>query len=562
MLSFLNTLKEKNKDDQEAIVALNEIETELNSKKYGLVWEKHEEQVDMMIKDNIPVFTEVKEKEITHDKKQRYNFLLEGDNLHSLKLLEKTHKEKIDVIYIDPPYNLGKKDFSYNDTFVNEDDGYKHSKWLSFMNVRLEIAYQLLSKNGLIAISIDETEYAQLKLLCDDIFGEKNRLITFHIQVRYDNKNLNTKNDWQPIMEYILIYAKNKDVFKANKPTETYSIDKFIYSIEELSKGDTFIANERKVKVFKKGEWKLKKHDTPFTSGLKETWISGSIYSDTGHGSMYKAIVEPRFEIDGAGAVYKIDGLGDDGLGYRYYTNPRSKNGTRGKMYTGIPIIRRQETETGTSVKELPITNLYNLSADFGNIRHEGGTPFNNGKKPVKLIKQLINYHVNKNSTILDFFAGSGTTGHAVMELNKEDGGNRTYILCTNNENNICEEITYKRLTNIQKKLPHNLKYYKTDFIPKSSEELSDLMLKHIVEMVQLEHGVRIDGNEYLIILTDEEADNLEKNISNYPHLKALYVSSNVLLTGSQGELFRNYDLNIIPDYYFSFELREVGKLW
>ena len=261
MLSFLNTLKEKNKDDQEAIVALNEIETELNSKKYGLVWEKHEEQVDMMIKDNIPVFTEVKEKEITHDK-NRDNFSLEGDNLHSLKLLEKTHKEKIDVIYIDPPYNLGKKDFSYNDTFVNEDDGYKHSKWLSFMNVRLEIAYQLLSKNGLIAISIDETEYAQLKLLCDDIFGEKNRLITFHIQVRYDNKNLNTKNDWQPIMEYILIYAKNKDVFKANKPTETYSIDKFIYSIEELSKGDTFIANERKVKVFKKGEWKLK-HDTP-----------------------------------------------------------------------------------------------------------------------------------------------------------------------------------------------------------------------------------------------------------------------------------------------------------
>ena len=198
MLSFLNTLKEKNKDDQEAIVALNEIETELNSKKYGLVWEKHEEQVDMMIKDNIPVFTEVKEKEITHDKKQRYNFLLEGDNLHSLKLLEKTHKEKIDVIYIDPPYNLGKKDFSYNDTFVNEDDGYKHSKWLSFMNVRLEIAYQLLSKNGLIAISIDETEYAQLKLLCDDIFGEKNRLITFHIQVRYDNKNLNTKTIGNP----------------------------------------------------------------------------------------------------------------------------------------------------------------------------------------------------------------------------------------------------------------------------------------------------------------------------------------------------------------------------
>ena len=294
MLSFLNTLKEKNKDDQEAIVALNEIETELNSKKYGLVWEKHEEQVDMMIKDNIPVFTEVKEKEITHDKKQRYNFLLEGDNLHSLKLLEKTHKEKIDVIYIDPPYNLGKKDFSYNDTFVNEDDGYKHSKWLSFMNVRLEIAYQLLSKNGLIAISIDETEYAQLKLLCDDIFGEKNRLITFHIQVRYDNKNLNTKNDWQPIMEYILIYAKNKDVFKRDAIRFLMSALKQI-EVDERKE----LSDEDIMKIIQKS---LKQREDAI-SAFQEAGRNDLVEKETAEASLLKSYLPQQLSDDELKAI-------------------------------------------------------------------------------------------------------------------------------------------------------------------------------------------------------------------------------------------------------------------
>ena len=192
MLEYINKLKEIHKDD-ESIIALEKIETALTEKKYGLVWEEHEEEVDKKLVHNIPVFTEVEERKIIADENEGFNFLLEGDNLHSLKLLEKTHKGKIDVIYIDPPYNLGKDDFQYNDRFVGEDDGFKHSKWLSFISERLNLAYKLLSETGFIAISIDETEYAPLKLLCDDIFGEENRLITFHIQVRYDNKNLNEK---------------------------------------------------------------------------------------------------------------------------------------------------------------------------------------------------------------------------------------------------------------------------------------------------------------------------------------------------------------------------------
>lgn len=174
MLRFLETLKEQHSDD-ESLMAINQIEKELTAKKYGLVWEEHEEEVDVKIQTHIPVFTEDREKEIVGDpESDEYNFLLEGDNLHSLKLLEKTHKGKIDVIYIDPPYNTGGKDFIYDDAFVDKKDGFVHSKWISFMNLRLKYAKSLLSDIGLIFISIDDNEVASLKLLCNEIFGESN----------------------------------------------------------------------------------------------------------------------------------------------------------------------------------------------------------------------------------------------------------------------------------------------------------------------------------------------------------------------------------------------------
>jgi len=139
------------------------------------VWEEHEEEVDVKMQTHVPVFTEVEEKEIVGDpESEQYNFLLEGDNLHSLKLLEKTHKGKIDVIYIDPPYNTLKDGFTYEDEQVDGNDGFRHSKWLSFMSERLKIARKFLQESGVIFISIDDNEEAQLKLLCDDIFGSVN----------------------------------------------------------------------------------------------------------------------------------------------------------------------------------------------------------------------------------------------------------------------------------------------------------------------------------------------------------------------------------------------------
>ena len=146
LLNFIKELKSNNNFDEKSLIELNEIENELNGKKYGLVWEEHEEKVDAELRMNVPIFNDCKNLSLISDKEKKYNFLLEGDNLESLYLLQKTHKNSIDMIYIDPPYNTGKKeDFVYNDDYVISSDNYRHSKWLSFMYNRLRIAQTLLN---------------------------------------------------------------------------------------------------------------------------------------------------------------------------------------------------------------------------------------------------------------------------------------------------------------------------------------------------------------------------------------------------------------------------------
>jgi adenine-specific DNA-methyltransferase len=156
-------------------------------KKYGLVWEDKPEEVEEQLRENLPVLKEVKDKAITNGEDCPNHILIEGDNLHALTALSFTHEGKIDVIYIDPPYNTGNKDFKYNDSFVDKEDSYRHSKWLSFMNKRLQIAKRLLSEKGVIFISLDDNEQAQLKILCDEIFGELNFISNAIIETATDN---------------------------------------------------------------------------------------------------------------------------------------------------------------------------------------------------------------------------------------------------------------------------------------------------------------------------------------------------------------------------------------
>ena len=569
---MLNTISEikKNITDEKMLTNLSMIENELTKKKYGLIWEEHEERVDRELETQIPTFEEIKDKEIISNPDEKFNFLLEGDNLHSLYLLEKTHKEKIDVIYIDPPYNTGSKDFIYNDKIIDDEDGYKHSKWLSFMNKRLQMAQRLLSDTGVIFISIDDNEIAQLKLLCDTIFNEINRISIHHVQVRYAEKSLADGKSVKPVMEYVLVYAKDINKFKINLPKEEYTDASFLYEIEELSSGVIVKDGNVTMQVFKPGEWQIKKKNESSQNLLKETWVSGTIYSKMSYGQVVKRYIEPRYSSDGLGCLYKVIGRGDDGLGYRYYVGPSKKGSTRCKMYSGMPLSRVDEIKSnGGSFREVPISNLINYAADFGNIRHEGNMTFNSGKKPVKMLKELINYHPNKNAVVLDFFAGSGSTAQAVLELNKEDNGNRQFILCTNNENNICEEITYKRIKNVitgygkYNPLKSNLKYYRCTYIPRINTETEDLhnnLLINIKNLIQLENGIEIDDNKIRVYLNEDELDRFSTNEEELEICEKVYISSDILLTSEQENIFENNNIEvyIIPEYYFEDEIMEV----
>ena len=444
----------------------------LEKEGYGLKWEDKPEAVADLCDTQLPVLKEDKTKEIISDTNLPTTFIIEGDNYHSLFTLNFTHKKKIDLIYIDPPYNTGNKDFIYNDKYIDKEDTYRHSKWLSFMSKRLKLAKQLLKESGVIFISIDDNEMAQLKLLCDKIFGDNNYITTLNIQVRYADKSLNEEKPFKPLLEYVLVYARNSNKFIVNRPQIEYTSEKFIYEIIELKKGKNIIQNNHNVSVFKKGEWKIIKHNLNSNELLKETWISGSIYTTMSYGKVFQQVVEPRIIEDGLECLYKVHGRGEDGLGYRYYTGPKKANAKRGKMYSGIPTerINEMESENG-AIRYLPISNLQDYSAEFGNIRHEGGIPFNNGKKPVKMLKELINMHTKKDITILDFFAGSASTAQAVLEINEDDDGSRKFIICTNNENNICDDVTYPRVKNIVLGyskfvgIPANVKYFTQTFV-------------------------------------------------------------------------------------------------
>ena len=182
-----------------------------------------------------------------------------------------------------------------------------------------------------------------------------------------------------------------------------------------------------------------------------------------------------------------------------------------------------------------------------------------NNPKPIKLLEFLIKFKTAKEIVILDFFAGSGTTGHAVMELNAEDNGNRRFILCTNNENNICRDVTYERIKRVinKERYSASLKYYKVDYVPISDRlyyEYADELLKHIRELVELENGINFTGNAGIaIVLTDKELGEFVSRIGENTQYKKLYLGHDILMDAQQEQILkdRKITINIIPDYYY-----------
>lgn len=622
MLEFLQKIRNEHKDDDDVLMALGEIENELNAKKYGLVWEQHEEAVDVKMRTHVPVFTEDKEREISKVPGGAYNFLLEGDNLHSLRLLEKTHKGKIDVIYIDPPYNTGNKDFIYDDCYIASDDLFKHSKWLSFMEKRLRIAYTLLSDDGLLFVSIDDNEQSNLKNLIDEIFSENNFVVTLP---RITKRSGKTTGSFSKNHDYVLVYTKkNKNIFVMEehvdpafkyedewvqergkyKLNQTLDYDSLSYSSSLdyplIIDGETFYPGgdekkweERKRGNHRRADWAWRWNKQLFDFGYKNGFV----------------VIKRK--TDGSARIYT-----------KTYLNARIEKKENDEYF--VDIVARTKPLSSIGLVENEYSND-NAKKDLDNFGLKDDFDYS---KPVSLIKRLIKNHYNKNAIVLDFFAGSGTTAQAVLELNIEDGGHRQFILCTNNQNGICDNVTYKRCSSVissykyrntsrsvlmEKKIkisdfkdllihqeisaikdeyrdsyskfvteikdsylyvygvnifeeysgiPSNLKYYRTDFVSKDEEELSEALLKHIAEMIQLEHGVNLDGREYIMILDDDKADRLALHWSEYSGVKALYVSKNVLFTTEQNALFKDVEMHVIPDYYFNFELREVGESW
>lgn len=566
MLEFLDKIRAEHTDDA-SLIAINEIETEINEKKYGLVWEEHEERVDIEMQTKVPVFSEVVDKEIVSDTSLPYNFLLEGDNLHSLYLLEKTHKGKIDLIYIDPPYNTKEKDFIYDDCRIDVLDGYRHSKWLSFMEKRLRLAHSLLKDNGFIFISIDDNEAAQLKLLCDDIFGEENYQNTNYIQVRYSDKTLKSDMRYHKQIEQVLVYGKTGQSKPYIKPV-SYDYEKFVFSVEELEAGQEIELGGKKVEIFQQGQYRIIEHNEGSKEGLKEIWASGTILNGNSSGRFFRDFLTGRKEIDGLGVLYKVYDMGDDQYPYRYFTGPKRKNAEKGKYYQGVPV----EKLTDDASKTQPIPNFFDMAGDFGNISKEGGVDFNSGKKPIKMIEMFLDYFESTDIMVLDFFAGAASTAHAVLHKNALDKGQRRFILCTNNESKICENKAYPRIKNVIQgygkhgAIPANLMLYKTEFVDKTSNledySVNDELLKYIVEMVQLEYAVKLDGSNYILLMTDEETDAFINNDDAITECRAIYVSAAVLLTSEQQRKLseNNVSIYVIPDYYFENELLEVGE--
>ena len=429
------------------------IELLRKQKKYGLVWEDKPEDVEERLREELPVLIEDTGKVIVSEDTDAPNhILIEGDNLEALTALAYTHEGQIDVIYIDPPYNTGNKDFVYNDQFVDKEDSYRHSKWLSFMSKRLRIAKRLLSDKGVIFISIDDNEQAQLKLLCDEVFGEKNfigcipRLTS--PQRFAQEKNINISHD------SLLIYSQNNNV----------SLNKIIL---DNKNGKTL--KEDKIGHYYKGDTKAL--IAPISQGYSENC---------------------DYDFEYKGKIYKP--INKDGIRNRWFWTKKrmeaaaklgilreTKSGLRMQIYQDVKFDENTNTlitkEIGVRFCSLDLLdNKYSNPNGVADLSVFGDIKFNN-PKPISLIRTICELYPAKNSTILDFFAGSGTTLHAAMQLNAEDGGHRKCILVTNNENNICEEVTYERNKRViqgyttpkGEEVPgltgNTLRYYRTDFI-------------------------------------------------------------------------------------------------
>jgi adenine-specific DNA-methyltransferase len=341
--------------------------------------------------------------------------LIHGDNFQALTLLQERYREQVKCSYFDPPYNTGKDGFLYK-------DNYSHSTWLAFIGSRLSAVLNLLKDDGAIFCSVDDNEAGNLEGLISSGNVGLSMPVSFFVQVRYPNKTLSEDSDYHKTIERVLLLAKGSKSFAPTKEHIPYSIDKFEWQIFELSAGAEIQAGGKKIEVFKPGSYEIKKIP-PTLGGLKETWATGSLARQKGSsGEFLELNLAPRKETDGLGCLYKVYGIGEDGLGYRYFTGPKREDATKGKFYSGIPLVTLENLKNGNATKDLPIANFHDFAGDFGNCRQEGGVDISGGKKPEKFVSKFIGLASDKKSPdlVVDPFAGSGTTPSVALQMGKK----------------------------------------------------------------------------------------------------------------------------------------------
>lgn len=458
--------------ESELLEKIRELEKELKwlkkNKNYWLFWKEKVEDFEEKTKNSLPVLAELTSLAIDQHETEA-NIIIEWDNYHTLSVLSYTHKWQVDVIYIDPPYNTGNKDFIYNDHYVDREDSFRHSKWLSFMEKRLKLARDLLKDTGVIFISIDDNEQAQLKLLCDEIFGEDNFLETI-IWKRKRWKD-NSAKHFSRAHEYLFVYGKNSQSSSFQK-IEMSDKRRSVYSNPDNDPLGLYVLQPWWASWMKKWPtYELSLWDFSFSNRM---WL----YSRETLTRMYAE--------------------------WRVAIKWKHKDGNP-NIYIKIYL----DDISGV----LPDTiwdNVWNTGDAATEIKNIFWEIIFSTPKAVNYIKRIIEIAAHPNSLILDFFAGSGTTGHAVLALNKEDGGNRRFILCSNRENpdefpekNICRNITYERVKRVatgytNRKwekvvwLGGNIRYLKTEFIPKNkwTDNIRNRMVERCSEMLCLRENI------------------------------------------------------------------------
>ncbi|MYC78252.1 site-specific DNA-methyltransferase [Candidatus Poribacteria bacterium] len=351
--------------------------------------------------------------------------LLNSENFQALNLIQEKYSGKIKSIYIDPPYNTGSDEFVYKDSF-------RHSSWLSLMYDRLILSKEMAQHNSAIGISINEEELFNLKLLLDLAMGSYNYLTTITVKVRSGDRILTGDKDIQEVTEQLLVYRNSHDFTPAKRIVDNTSNAEYCWRVLEITKSNqTLNLGGKEVSVFKPDEFSIEQVE-PSEKYLKRINIRGSIREGNSSGRFYINYLEPMFD-ECRGHLFKVPNMGNDELGYRYFYIPASDvNRKNGDYFQGVPIDR-------SDIKEYSYPNhwhaeegYWDMEPIFNRVGYEGAVTFRKGKKPLDFVtKYLVLTGVEDDtfSICLDYFAGSGTTGHAVLKLNKTDNGNRKFIL-------------------------------------------------------------------------------------------------------------------------------------